>query len=55
MGTSEDAFISKVINKNDTLSKKINNFYKSIELEYEKLINDNLAGGALIFNGVKNV
>ncbi len=26
-----------------------------VELQYEKLINDNLVGGALIFNGVKNV
>ena len=31
----------------------INNFYKNVELEYEKLINDNLVGGALIFNGIK--
>lgn len=53
MENSEDVFINKVINKNDILSEKINNFYKNVELEYEKLINDNLAGGALIFNGIK--
>ncbi len=53
MGTSEGAFISKVIDKNDNLSKKINNFYQDVELQYEKLINKNLAGGALIFNGTK--
>ena len=55
MGNSEGAFINRVINNNDTLSKKINNFYNNVEVEYEKLINDELAGGALIFNGVKNV
>ena len=55
MGSAEKAFIGEVINNDDSLSNKINDFYKKVELEYEKLINENMAGGALIFSGVKNV
>ena len=47
--------LKQIINKDDALSEKINKFYRDVEMEYENLINDNLAGGALIFNGVKNV
>jgi len=54
MVSGDTAFIGKVIDSNDTFSNKINEFYKNTELEYEKLINENMAGGALIFNGVKN-
>lgn len=54
MGSAEKAFVGNIIKNNDSLSDKINNFYKKVELEYEQLINENMAGGALIFNGVKN-
>jgi SAM-dependent methyltransferase len=55
MVTAEKAFVGDVIKNNDSLSDKINNFYKKVELEYEQLINENMAGGALIFSGVKDV
>jgi 2-polyprenyl-3-methyl-5-hydroxy-6-metoxy-1,4-benzoquinol methylase len=54
MATAEKAFVGEIISNNDALSNKINNFYKRVELEYENLINENMAGGALIFSGVKN-
>ena len=55
MGTAEGVFVSNPTAKKDNLSQKINDFYQNVESQYEQLINENLAGGALIFNGVKNV
>ena len=54
-GTAEGAYVSNPTAKKDNLSQKINDFYQNVESQYEQLINENLAGGALIFNGVKNV
>jgi hypothetical protein len=54
MGSAEKAFVGDVIKNNDSLSDKINNFYKKVEFEYEQLINENMGGGALIFSGVKS-
>ena len=48
MSTANTAFDGDV-----TKNKKINDFYKKVELEYEKLINDEMLGGALIFKGTK--
>jgi len=50
MLSADKAFVSNV-SKNE----KINEFYKRVELEYEKLINDEMLGGALIFNGIKKI
>ena len=48
MPTANTAFVGDV-----TKNEKINDFYKKVELEYEKLINDEMLGGALIFKGTK--
>ena len=53
MASGDTAFIGKVVEGDDGFSNKINEFYKNTELEYEKLINENMAGGALIFTGIK--
>ena len=53
MKSGSTAFIGKVIDSNDIFSEKINKFYKDMESKYEKLINKNIAGGALIFKGMK--
>ncbi len=38
---------------NTALEKEINNFYKKVEKEYEALINANMLGDCLIFQGRK--
>ena len=35
------------------INKEINDFYKKVELEYEKIINKNNVGDCLIFKGIK--
>ena len=50
MSSADKAFVGDV-----TKNKKINEFYTRVELEYEELINSEILGGALIYNGVKNV
>tara|TARA_B100000686_G_C16800080_1_gene985285 strand:+ start:711 stop:1676 length:966 start_codon:yes stop_codon:yes gene_type:complete len=56
MGSGVTAFVGDVLSADDNeFRNKINNFYKNVELEYEKIVNENMSGGALIYNGVKNV
>jgi len=54
--TSGEVAMSTPIPTDDlTLEKKsINNFYKNVEKEYDKLINRFRLGGELIFRGIKN-
>ena len=47
MSTANTAIVGDV-----TKNKKINDFYKKVELEYEKLINDEISI-ALIYKGTK--
>ena len=54
MGSGDTAFIGDVM-KGDEFTTQINNFYKNVELEYEKLVNEHMVGGALIYKGIKNV
>ena len=50
MALADMAFVGDV-----TKNMKINRFYKKVELEYEKMINKEMLGGALIYTGTKDV